>query len=318
MEQRISPALRYSAPSDLAIVSCYFNPAGYRTREDNFVTFHRSMECSGIPLYVAELTLPGCAPRFASWSGVIPFEGKESNVAWQKERLLNLVIPKLPRHVTKVAWIDADVLFTNPRWATETADLLDDYAVVQPFERMIRLPRGHHDYSGEGEVCDSFGYRCMTNPESALSDTYDGHGHTGLAWAARRDLLEKHGLFDIMLSGSGDHFIAHGVIGAFNSRCIHKLEGTALLDPFMAWALPFSDDAGRRIAYTKGFALHLWHGTEVRRRYRTILNELIELKFDPARDIALDDGGLWSLRNASPELRHWALSYFVERREDDD
>ena len=37
-------------------------------------------------------------------------------------------------------------------------------------------------------------------PDRALGPTYFHHGHTGLAWAGRRDWIERYGLYDCCLS----------------------------------------------------------------------------------------------------------------------
>ena len=48
------------------------------------------------------------------------------DVLWQKERLLNIAVSRLPARARKVAWLDGDLLFADPDWAGETARLLDD------------------------------------------------------------------------------------------------------------------------------------------------------------------------------------------------
>jgi hypothetical protein len=48
----------------------------------------------------------------------------QTNVLWQKERLLNLALQRLPEHCTKVVWLDADTFFTNPNWVRATRRLV--------------------------------------------------------------------------------------------------------------------------------------------------------------------------------------------------
>src|SRR2546423_1697807 len=112
---------------------------------------------------------------------------------WQKERLLNAAIRRLPRDVTKVVWVDGDVLFANPAWIVEMSRLLDNCMAVQPFKHVIRLPRGMASYRGEGDRWKSFAAVYKRNPRERVKGNFHHHGHTGFAWAARRDLLERHG-----------------------------------------------------------------------------------------------------------------------------
>ena len=47
----------------------------------------------------------------------------------------------------------------------------------------------------------------------ALS-SYFKHGHTGFAWAARRSVLDKHGLYDCQILGNGDFVMGHAMYGS--------------------------------------------------------------------------------------------------------
>ena len=73
---------------------------------------------------------------------------RSEHVLWQKERLINVALGHLPKHVKKVAWLDCDILFSNPNWLIETSELLDNYPIVQPFQTANRLPRGWNDMRG--------------------------------------------------------------------------------------------------------------------------------------------------------------------------
>jgi hypothetical protein len=137
----VQPAAAYTAASDLAIVTCYFNPSGYTSKLENFALFRDRIVATGLHLAIVECTF-GERPRELplAWGAahvVAP------DVVWQKERLLNLAVAALPPQFTKVAWIDADVLFTDPDWARNTARALDDAVVVQLFETGVLLPRAH-------------------------------------------------------------------------------------------------------------------------------------------------------------------------------
>ena len=66
---------------------------------------------------------------------VIHLTTSPSNTLWQKERMLNLAVARLPARCTKVAWIDADSFFTNERWVADTSALLDHQLVVVDLRR---------------------------------------------------------------------------------------------------------------------------------------------------------------------------------------
>ncbi len=53
---------------------------------------------------------------------------------WQKERLLNILLDRLPKRITKVAWLDADLLFLNSDWARLASESLETWAAIQLFD----------------------------------------------------------------------------------------------------------------------------------------------------------------------------------------
>src|SRR5690606_5262440 len=133
--------------------------------------------------------------------------------------------------------------------------------VIQPFETIIRLPRGHLAYQGEGEAWTSFCSEHVKRPGCAR-DGWFHHGHTGFAWAARRDVLEACGFFDVCLTGSGDHLMSHGFLGDLDSRCVELMIGldTPLHRAFVRWAGRAHDACRGELGFLPGRLLHLWHG----------------------------------------------------------
>jgi hypothetical protein len=234
---------------------------------------------------------------------------------WQKERLINRAIASLPSSVRKIAWLDCDVLFANPDWAVQTAALLDDYPIVQTFKTAIRLPRGETSYVGRGEVWNGFGWVSEVVPDS-FRGIYTLHGHTGFGWAARRELLDRHGLYDACISGSGDHVMAHAMRGDCAMDCEFYAMSPRLREHFSQWARPFHETVAGRIGSTPGTLLHLWHGDTKDRQYKERHEELVRLDFDPKADIRVGPDGGWEWAVDKPELNRWMGKYFENRRED--
>ena len=94
-------------------------------------------------------------------------------------RVIARVVATLPPTCTKVAWLDADILFERPDWAILTSRLLDRFTIVQVFEQVIRLPRHHTEYRGDGEVIGGFAHSYSHRKEIHLGGHYHEHGHTG-------------------------------------------------------------------------------------------------------------------------------------------
>jgi hypothetical protein len=186
----IEPALTYTPCPDLWGVTAYFNPAHYRTRRANYAHFAAPIRAAGIPLLTVEHAV-GDAP-FELPPGPDVLQVRGPDVLWQKERLINLGVAHLPPDAARIAWLDGDIRFTNPDWAVTTARLLDDYPVVQPFARAIRLRRGCLVADGTESAADSFAATVACAPDTLQRGTFYAHGHTGFAWAGRREWLAQY------------------------------------------------------------------------------------------------------------------------------
>jgi hypothetical protein len=147
---------------------------------------------------------------------------------------------------------------------------------------------------------------------------FDRHGHTGFAWAARKELLLQHGLYDVGLAGTGDHLMAHAMCGDWESPCIPRLVGESGpgLAHFLAWGEPLYRAFRGSIAYVEGTVSHLWHGDDENRNYKSRGWELAEFGFDPVTDLRLAESGCWEWNSDKPDLHQWAIDYFDLRQED--
>jgi hypothetical protein len=305
----------YAAAPDLWVVTAYFNPAGYQARRRNYRQFIRPFIDGGVPHLLVECAFG--ASDFDALGNQHSLRIRARDVLWQKERLLNLAVAALPPSCTKVAWVDADVLFTNPNWLLETSHLLDRFALVQPYGEVIKMAPGAVDAPGTEESTPSMVRACDGDPMLARQP-YERHGTTGMAWAARRDVVERCGLYDACIIGGGDHAIAHASYGDWESKCVAALIGldTPAHRHFRDWAQNWHAQVGDSIAYTPGTLLHLWHGARVDRRYSLRHREQKRFGFDPSTDLRHGESGCWEWASDKPEMHAWAARYFVERRED--
>ena len=141
----------------------------------------------------------------------------------------------------KVAWLDCDILFQNPAWMIQTSRLLDDFALVQPFQKVVYPARGELSYSSDSiGSTESFGSVFSSGPSEPLAGNFWRHGHTGFAWAARRDLLKTDGLYEACVAADGDHMIAHAAVGDLDGPCVQRtLVGLDHRNHFRHWAAEF-------------------------------------------------------------------------------
>jgi hypothetical protein len=300
----------------LAVITTYYNPSRYKTRRVNFETFKQHMIESGVQLLTVECTFGNDEPELPPSPDVIHLTAQ--SVLWQKERLLNIAARALPSDIDAIAWIDADVLFDNPKWVNDTLKALDETPVAQLFSHCLRQTQD--GTTGEvPDVSESFASVMNRFPESMELERYDIHGHTGYAWAMRREIFEKVGLYEHAISGSADHFMAHALFNNYNF-CIQNalMHDENQISHLKAWGALFYAHTHGQISCVTGLIRHLWHGDKENRNYFNRMHQITRLGYNPWTDLEIGDGEPleWSPELNKTELVDYFESYFASRKED--
>ena len=313
---------------ELWAITSYFNPRHYRRRLANYKTFHLQL---AVPLVTVEWSCDGVFELDASDADVLVQLGSP-DLMWQKERLLNLAVAAVPQHVQRIAWLDCDIVFGRPDWWREALHLLDRVALVQLFSLCHDLgttaPCGVFDPTDVTNSAESF-VQISRRPgsEAILFDRLWGsevrNGRvvrrgrlSGFAWAAQRELLERHGLYDACVLGSGDRAYACAAFGKQRHARQGWLQNARQREHYLRWAEPFAAEVGGRISLVEGELFHLWHGSVNARRYRDRYIRFERFGFDPFDDIIRDAAGLWRWASDKTEMHRFVAEYFSQRQED--
>lgn len=91
----------------LAVITTFFNPCNYINLKHNYLKFSKKIK-DKCDLFTIELSFDG--NFFINDENVIHINGDKDNILWQKERLLNILLSKLPKDYTNIAWVDCDIL----------------------------------------------------------------------------------------------------------------------------------------------------------------------------------------------------------------
>jgi hypothetical protein len=302
-------------------ITSYFNPLGYRQRLANYRVFRRRL---GVPLLTVELTF-GAAPELKAGDADILLQLSGGAVLWQKERLLNIALDSLPPDCREVAWLDCDILFERADWPARVSAALVRVPLLQPYRRVHHLapavqsieatPRAV-TFSGPSLAAALTGGQAAAALLANVTTRRDGTPAPGMAWAARRELLDRHGFYDGCIVGGGDTALACAAYGAFDEvmRLHHMNERQRAR--YLAWAVPFHDAVGGAVACIDGDLFHLWHGAIGDRRPGQRHAGLAQYEFDPGADIAIGENGCWQWASNKPQLHHYVHDYFAGRRED--
>ncbi len=304
-------------------ITSYFNPSNYKSRLTTYRTFKEHLR---VPLIAVELSFGG---RFELQNDdadiVVQLIGRD--VLWQKERLLNIALRSLPPECDAVAWLDADVIFASDDWPQRAQAALERFSIVQLFSERRNLAQGAtrngSDWAPLELVAPGVGFTIATGrlePDVLrVAGAYAviGGPTNGLAWAARRSLLDRHGLYDAHILGQGDRAIVCASIGRFDCWVEAAATNSRQEQHYRAWGEPFFADVANGIGFIEGRIFHLWHGDTKGRVLRTAAyRDFRRFSFDPFNDIAIDASGCWRWNSDRPEMHRYVLDYFASRKED--
>ncbi len=303
-------------------ITSYFNPLNYRRRLENYRVFRDNFAA---PLVTVELAFDGEFQLDPSDAEIL-VQLRGGDVLWQKERLLNIALQSVPSDCEAIAWVDCDLIFDSPDWIEHTRRALDQYALVHPFREFHNLPRDatlnqlrSQDLTATAESI----VHKMTIGEAKLADLPGGYlvelGATcGQAWASRRDVLEKHGLYDACIIGSGDRAFMCAAWGEFHAAIDYMRLNAQRAEHYLSWARPYFATVRGQVGSIPGRVFHLWHGEFENRRYAARHQDLAAFDFDPSRDIAISANGCWRWSSDKPDMHAFVRGYFASRNEDGD
>lgn len=312
----------------LYVVTGIFNPFRFKSRIDLYHKFAKYIEHCGAVLITVEV----------AWTGR-PFEAtkpyhqnhiqlRTEAIMWHKECLINVGIDHVRKtypDAKKVAWIDADVQFTNPHWVQETLFELDHYDVMQLFSHSQSLSPKHIPQWQNPSIFYNYIHKIGYSQKPPKSLSYIYGGHPGLAWAAKLCILEQlGGLMDFCIHGSADTHMAFALMGE-RKYDAHIEKGELKPDDFTSqgykdkitdWKTKCDLFVKKNIGYLNGICLHYWHGKSQLRGYKKRYSLIQFHKFDPNVDLVRDSNGLYKWAGNKPDLENDLRLSLLERNED--
>jgi hypothetical protein len=301
-------------------VTSYFNSARYIRRLRNYRTFRKKLAA---PLVTIELSFDGTFELKDGDADVL-IQISGGAAVWQKERLLNLAIKSVPSDVDNIAWIDCDVIFDRSDWLNTAKAKLDRLNVVQLYSELVDLSPEHQcDYSDVVQPRQGIiSFIDQNNIEPAHvgplleAGRAAGGKSMGLPWAARREVLERHGLYDVMIIGSGDRLMVGTVFGQFQKVSEVFRLNSARKEHYLKWAREFYQTVADRVGHVPGRIYHLWHGDLANRKALERHRWLAGFDLAPDADLMIGANGAWQWARSRPDLEQLLISYFDSRAED--
>lgn len=314
--------------SKFHVITMISNPVRFHTRYELYRDFAKHMQDSGANLWTVEVAFGNRPFEITKAEAPQDIRFRTLDEIWHKENALNLALARLPEDWEYVAWIDADLLFHNPRWVQETVQQLQHHEIVQLFAYALDLgpnmePMQMHRGFVKGYWDEGFKCPNIKKPQLGSPDYYGGFGgktgsfaHPGYAWAAtRKALTDLGGLIDFAVLGSGDHHMAMALIGEVE-RTFPSQIASRYAQKMLRWQERAEMFVKRDIGYVKGTISHYFHGKKKDRKYRERWEILVGNKFDPDKDLKRDTQGLYVWTDNNIRIRDEVRAYFRQRNED--
>lgn len=306
--------------STLNVILVHFNPKQLLVRKRLFLETAKRLRREGVRVWRVEAAFADRPFEVTKWWNPRHIRVRTNEEVWNKECLINIganYIFDNERDSDYIAWVDADLVFTRPDWATATIDALKHHPVVQMFGNAVDLdPK--YDFMGRAKGFARL-YHEGQRPGDFERDpkSYPFHMHPGYAWAWRRAEWEAMGgMITTGILGSGDHHMASALVG-FAETSVWQGVNPGYAKPIIEWGKRADRIVQRNIGYVDGMVLHHFHGYKEHRGYKSRVDILKTHQFDPEFDMTFDENGMPRLIGNKPELRVEVQRYMGSRREYD-
>ena len=295
----------------LHVIAVISNPCNYKIRYKLARQFFQRMEQEkDVILYIVELVYGDQEFAVTTKGNKRHLQLRGETPLWHKENMINLGIKYLlPSNWKAVAWVDADVEFDNPYWATYALRVLNSG------KDFVQLFTNVFDMDNEQQILNiftGFGYQYSKNFKKGKGLNY---WHPGFAWACTRKAYEQiGGIIEEGILGSGDNITCH----SFIKQAPQRLK-KGMTNEYMDFVKDKQDKFdGLNLGYIPGTIRHFYHGKKENRNYYGREDILIRHKYDPNTFITRDAKGLIIPTETCPkELLKDIIDYFEERNEDE-
>jgi hypothetical protein len=215
-------------------------------------------------------------------------------------------------------------VFGRPDWADAASEQLKEFNLVQLYSDIVDLGRDDRLDNCQNIPPSAHGFIGLISDNKLGKSEFmptarqnkRGLPQSGMAWAIRRQILERHGLYDAMIVGGGARAHGRALFANFDKHIEATHLTLARREHYLKWAVPYHHSIDERVGYVPGRLYHLWHGEIDNRNYDGRHRTLAEHDFDPNADIAVGSNGAWQWARSRPDLEKFLTSFFIGRAED--
>jgi len=304
---------------ELCVITVFFNPAGFTSLLNNYFRFAEQLKRQNVKLITVECAFNG-GPFYIPESENV-YRLQSNSVMWQKERLINYGVSKLPDDCKYYAWVDCDVMFHADEWAEMAVEKLKTADVIQLFKKVYYMPKGMLEYDGSKIPfiqSVAWQYRIHKNWLQRRKNRDLPFSVPGFAWACRRDFFDNingnNGIYDRNIVGSGDTFLVDCYLDSWDIHGFASKFNQFMKTDLMAWCESLRSK-NPVLDYIPVDVSHLWHGSIKNRKYMDRHDIILKYDFNPQEDIKLENN-VYEWASDKPEMHNDIRQYFYDRQED--
>lgn len=310
---------------DFYAITSYFNNAHTKERLNNYRIFKENLT---LPLITVEWASDGIFELNQNDADIL-IQIKEGDLMWQKERLLNIAIDKLPPSSEFVAWLDCDIIFHDPKWHLKAKDLLKRYDFIQLFEKVNYLPKiplSMYSIANNEAIKYEHEVNSITKNleagESLFNKEGDNvwgamklniNGNPGMAFASRVSIIKKHYFYDKNIVGAGDLILISSLFNKTNEVFENRELSNAHKSDIEKWAYKICQEK-YKVSFLPGQISHLWHGHLKNRNYASRWKILNDHKYDPLKALSINSSHTWSWNEVS-EIFTQDIEQYMKNKE---
>jgi len=211
-----------------------------------------------------------------------------------------------------IAWLDADIVFDNICWQEETVACLQKHKLCQLFSSVVKT----HNH-----LESSMNYGCVQHwLDNGSIFPLEKSYHTGLAWAARSEVLSNSLLYENSIIGGADSLLwlassskIHNFHRLMLNHPISMLNINGYLIDFFNWAEKWNAIVSGNVGNIKGTIHSMPHGTVGDRKYISRYQILEKHNYIPKEDLFYKNN---IIHCNNEKLKLDIKKYFEERNED--
>ncbi len=290
------------------VICALFNPARSRSRIKLYLNFKRQIERFGVKLITLECTYED-APFTLTRQNYEPhnIQVTTQSAFFQKERLINLALSKLPIDAKYVVWCDCEVEFQNPLWVSDTIKALHVFKIVQVFDELTLLGEEGEEIKKE----KGFAAQLYENPEMSKNAFENSTLASGHAWAFRMDALKQiGGLFDLSPIGNCEKIMAYSLAKRTDDYIPSNMSG-GFKEAVKLWQKKAATAFSAGVGFIPGPIKVYWSCARKERKNFDKWEILQVNNFDPKNDLFKDESELYYIDHEKVKLKNDLKKFFM-------